>query len=100
MAPEYALSGHLTEKADVYSFGVVAMEIVSGKSNMTQNGRDDNTSLINWVEIDSDSLFPLFFFLYRFLSSLVKSKFTSISGAITSTERGRHNGDRRSDAPR
>ncbi|CAH2034360.1 unnamed protein product [Thlaspi arvense] len=49
MAPEYALLGHLTEKADVYSFGVVAMEIVSGKSNMTQNGSHANVSLINWA---------------------------------------------------
>ncbi|KAJ9563063.1 hypothetical protein OSB04_008223 [Centaurea solstitialis] len=32
MAPEYAMSGYLTDKADVYSFGVVALEIVSGKS--------------------------------------------------------------------
>uniref|UniRef100_A0A0D3BIW7 non-specific serine/threonine protein kinase n=1 Tax=Brassica oleracea var. oleracea TaxID=109376 RepID=A0A0D3BIW7_BRAOL len=49
MAPEYALMGHLTEKADVYSFGVVAMEIVSGKSNTTQKGSDDNASLIKWA---------------------------------------------------
>ncbi|KAK0580235.1 hypothetical protein LWI29_038370 [Acer saccharum] len=33
MAPEYALWGHLTEKADVYSFGVVALEIASGRNN-------------------------------------------------------------------
>ncbi|KMZ62271.1 putative Kinase [Zostera marina] len=31
LAPEYALSGHLTEKVDVFAFGVVALEIVSGK---------------------------------------------------------------------
>ncbi|CAH8355426.1 unnamed protein product [Eruca vesicaria subsp. sativa] len=49
MAPEYALLGHLTEKADVYSFGVVAMEIVSGKSNTTQKGSDDNAPLIKWA---------------------------------------------------
>ena len=47
MAPEYALWGHLTEKADVFSFGVVAMEIVSGKSNMKRKGSDDHVSLIN-----------------------------------------------------
>ncbi|KAH9797481.1 putative LRR receptor-like serine/threonine-protein kinase RFK1 [Citrus sinensis] len=35
MAPEYALWGYLTYKADVYSFGVVALEIVSGKYNMS-----------------------------------------------------------------
>ncbi|KAM1762246.1 hypothetical protein TB2_004666 [Malus domestica] len=33
MVPEYALWGHLTNKADVYSFGVVALEIASGKKN-------------------------------------------------------------------
>ncbi|VVA92986.1 unnamed protein product [Arabis nemorensis] len=49
MAPEYALWGHLTEKADVYSFGVVAMEIVSGKSNVTKKGGNDSFSLINWA---------------------------------------------------
>ncbi|CAN7049634.1 unnamed protein product [Brassica rapa subsp. trilocularis] len=49
MAPEYALWGHLTEKADVFSFGVVAMEIVSGKSNMKRKGSDDHVSLINWA---------------------------------------------------
>ena len=49
MAPEYALMGHLTEKADVYSFGVVAMEIVSGKSNTTQKGSDDTAPIIKWV---------------------------------------------------
>ncbi|CAH2034368.1 unnamed protein product [Thlaspi arvense] len=49
MAPEYALWGHLSEKADVYSFGVVAMEIVSGRSNTKQKGGADHVSLINWA---------------------------------------------------
>ncbi|PSR98171.1 Serine/threonine-protein kinase [Actinidia chinensis var. chinensis] len=30
LAPEYAVSGHLTRKSDVYSFGVLLFEIVSG----------------------------------------------------------------------
>ncbi|XP_057475222.1 putative serine/threonine-protein kinase isoform X1 [Actinidia eriantha] len=30
LAPEYAVSGHLTRKSDVYSFGVLLIEIVSG----------------------------------------------------------------------
>ncbi|CAN6872350.1 unnamed protein product [Brassica oleracea] len=50
MAPEYAMRGHLTEKADVYSFGVVAMEIVSGKSNA--NYTPDNeccVGLLDWA---------------------------------------------------
>ncbi|KAI6699955.1 hypothetical protein NL676_014279 [Syzygium grande] len=33
LAPEYAMRGHLTEKADVFAFGVVALEIVGGKPN-------------------------------------------------------------------
>ncbi|CAF1993580.1 unnamed protein product [Brassica napus] len=50
MAPEYAMRGHLTEKADVYSFSVVAMEIVSGKSNA--NYTPDNeccVGLLDWA---------------------------------------------------
>ncbi|MBA0849938.1 hypothetical protein Goshw_023011, partial [Gossypium schwendimanii] len=38
MAPEYAMHGHLTDKADVYSFGIVSLEIVSGMCN-TKQGR-------------------------------------------------------------
>ncbi|XP_019172330.1 PREDICTED: cysteine-rich receptor-like protein kinase 3 [Ipomoea nil] len=30
-APEYAIHGHLSEKADIYSFGIVILEIISGK---------------------------------------------------------------------
>ncbi|XP_024021432.1 probable LRR receptor-like serine/threonine-protein kinase At1g56140 [Morus notabilis] len=33
LAPEYALRGHLTEKADVFGFGIVALEVVSGRPN-------------------------------------------------------------------
>ncbi|XP_059669159.1 putative serine/threonine-protein kinase [Cornus florida] len=32
LAPEYAISGHLTRKSDVYSFGVLLLEIVTGRS--------------------------------------------------------------------
>ncbi|XP_050209319.1 putative serine/threonine-protein kinase [Mercurialis annua] len=32
LAPEYAISGHLTRKSDVYSFGVLLLEIVSGRT--------------------------------------------------------------------
>ncbi|KAJ9671358.1 hypothetical protein PVL29_025179 [Vitis rotundifolia] len=49
MAPEYAMRGHLTEKADVYSFGVVALEIVSGKSNTSHILKDDRLYLLDWA---------------------------------------------------
>ncbi|XP_031284416.1 putative serine/threonine-protein kinase [Pistacia vera] len=31
LAPEYAISGHMTRKSDVYSFGVLLLEIISGR---------------------------------------------------------------------
>ncbi|KAA0066718.1 putative leucine-rich repeat receptor-like serine/threonine-protein kinase [Cucumis melo var. makuwa] len=47
MAPEYAMQGHLTDKADVYSFGVVALEIVSGRSNTTLWAANDCSYLLD-----------------------------------------------------
>lgn len=49
MAPEYALWGYLTSKADVYSFGIVALEIVSGKHNMSFQPKNDCVCLLDWV---------------------------------------------------
>ncbi|XP_077251095.1 putative LRR receptor-like serine/threonine-protein kinase At1g53430 [Tasmannia lanceolata] len=49
MAPEYAMRGHLTDKADVYSFGVVLLEIVSGKSNANSMSEQDFVYLLDWA---------------------------------------------------
>ncbi|EOY27898.1 Receptor-like kinase in flowers 1, putative [Theobroma cacao] len=49
IAPEYALWGYLTYKADVYSFGIVALEIVSGKHNMTYGPENKYTCLLDWA---------------------------------------------------
>jgi serine/threonine protein kinase len=49
MAPEYALWGRLTYKADVYSFGIVALEIVSGKYNMSCGPENQYSCLLDWV---------------------------------------------------
>ncbi|GAY34831.1 hypothetical protein CUMW_013580 [Citrus unshiu] len=49
MAPEYALWGYLTYKADVYSFGVVALEIVSGKYNMSYVPDSNCSCLLDWL---------------------------------------------------
>ncbi|XP_021889328.1 probable leucine-rich repeat receptor-like serine/threonine-protein kinase At3g14840 [Carica papaya] len=50
MAPEYAMRGHLTDKADVYSFGVVALEIVSGRSNTSHRQKQDAFYLLDWAQ--------------------------------------------------
>ncbi|GER48103.1 leucine-rich repeat receptor-like protein kinase [Striga asiatica] len=49
LAPEYAVLGHLTEKADIFSFGVVALEIVSGRPNSDSSLEDDMVYLLEWA---------------------------------------------------
>ncbi|KAL8096546.1 putative LRR receptor-like serine/threonine-protein kinase At1g56140 isoform X1 [Apium graveolens] len=49
LAPEYAMRGHLTEKADVFGFGVVALEVVSGRLNSDSNLEDDKVYLLEWA---------------------------------------------------
>ncbi|CAI9772834.1 unnamed protein product [Fraxinus pennsylvanica] len=49
LAPEYAMRGHLTEKADVFSFGVVVLEIVSGRPNSDSSLEDDKMYLLEWA---------------------------------------------------
>ncbi|KAI3778827.1 hypothetical protein L2E82_08212 [Cichorium intybus] len=49
LAPEYAMRGHLTEKADVFGFGVVALEIISGRPNSDSNLEDDKIYLLEWA---------------------------------------------------
>ncbi|GLT51802.1 hypothetical protein SLA2020_251850 [Shorea laevis] len=49
LAPEYAMRGHLTEKADVFGFGVVALEILSGRPNFDNSQDNDKIYLLEWV---------------------------------------------------
>uniref|UniRef100_A0A0D9X5C4 non-specific serine/threonine protein kinase n=1 Tax=Leersia perrieri TaxID=77586 RepID=A0A0D9X5C4_9ORYZ len=49
LAPEYAMRGHLTEKADVFAFGVVALETVAGRSNTDHSLMEDKTYLLEWA---------------------------------------------------
>ncbi|GLJ22339.1 hypothetical protein SUGI_0420550 [Cryptomeria japonica] len=49
VAPEYAMRGHLTEKADIFSFGIVALEVVSGKSNMDPTLPISTLYILDWA---------------------------------------------------
>ncbi|KAI7745716.1 hypothetical protein M8C21_022193, partial [Ambrosia artemisiifolia] len=49
LASEYAMRGHLTEKADVFGFGVVALEIISGRPNSDSTLEDEQIYLLEWV---------------------------------------------------
>ncbi|XP_062158089.1 probable LRR receptor-like serine/threonine-protein kinase At1g56140 [Alnus glutinosa] len=49
LAPEYAMRGHLTEKADVFAFGVVALEIVSGRPNSDPSLEEEKVYLLEWA---------------------------------------------------
>ncbi|KAI6691654.1 hypothetical protein NL676_028482 [Syzygium grande] len=49
LAPEYAMRGHLTEKADVFAFGVVALEVVSGRPNKDLSLEEEKIYLLEWA---------------------------------------------------
>ncbi|KAF9618250.1 hypothetical protein IFM89_000885 [Coptis chinensis] len=49
LAPEYAMRGHLTEKADVFGFGVVALEILCGRPNSDANLEPGRIYLLEWA---------------------------------------------------
>ncbi|GJP72859.1 hypothetical protein CLOP_g3624 [Closterium sp. NIES-67] len=48
LAPEYALTGKLTEKSDVYSFGVILLELITGKKPCDKQ-RAQKDSLVEWA---------------------------------------------------
>nr|AMM43096.1 LRR-RLK [Vernicia montana] len=49
LAPEYAMRGHLTEKADVFAFGVVVLEIISGRPNSDSSLEEEKIYLLEWA---------------------------------------------------
>ncbi|KAJ1288757.1 hypothetical protein BS78_02G112500 [Paspalum vaginatum] len=49
LAPEYAMRGHLSEKADVFAFGVVVLEAVSGRSNTDASLDESKIYLLEWA---------------------------------------------------
>ncbi|CAA6671650.1 unnamed protein product [Spirodela intermedia] len=49
LAPEYAQSGQITDKADVYSFGVVLLELVTGRKAVDINRPKGQQCLTEWA---------------------------------------------------
>uniref|UniRef100_A0A7N0RH73 Protein kinase domain-containing protein n=1 Tax=Kalanchoe fedtschenkoi TaxID=63787 RepID=A0A7N0RH73_KALFE len=49
LAPEYARSGQITEKADVYSFGVVLIELVTGRKAVDLDRPKGQQCLTEWA---------------------------------------------------
>uniref|UniRef100_J3M5D1 non-specific serine/threonine protein kinase n=1 Tax=Oryza brachyantha TaxID=4533 RepID=J3M5D1_ORYBR len=49
LAPEYAMRGHLSEKADVFAFGVLMMEMIAGRSNTNNTLEESKIFLLEWA---------------------------------------------------
>lgn len=49
LAPEYALSGKLTDKSDVFSFGVMLLELITGKRPIDKAQFVDDDNIVDWA---------------------------------------------------
>jgi len=57
-APEYAMTGQLTQKSDVYSFGVVLLELLTGRKPVDHTMPKGQQSLVTWVGPDPPFYLP------------------------------------------
>ncbi|XP_065854980.1 probable protein kinase At2g41970 [Euphorbia lathyris] len=48
-APEFAMTGKITQKSDVYSFGVVLLEILTGRKPVDHTKPKGQQSLVTWA---------------------------------------------------
>ncbi|KAH7306370.1 hypothetical protein KP509_22G008000 [Ceratopteris richardii] len=49
VAPEYAMTGHLTTKSDVYSYGVVLLELLTGRVPVDMKRPPGQGVLVSWA---------------------------------------------------
>ncbi|WCJ34038.1 Protein kinase superfamily protein [Euphorbia peplus] len=48
-APEFAMTGQITQKSDVYSFGVVLLELLTGRKPVDHTRPKGQQSLVTWA---------------------------------------------------
>ncbi|MFS7943129.1 putative protein kinase RLK-Pelle-RLCK-VIII family [Helianthus anomalus] len=48
-APEYAMTGQITQKSDVYSFGVILLELLTGRKPVDHTLPKGQQSLVTWA---------------------------------------------------